>query len=146
MNLLRFTPSRELLNVHDEVNRLFDGAFSLLPTVDGASWMPPVDIHENESGFTLRMDVPGIKSEDIRVRVIDDTLTIEGERKLEPADDEKSRTHRMERLAGSFSRSFSLRTPVQASGIRATYKDGVLEVTLPRAEEAMPREIKVEVA
>jgi HSP20 family protein len=146
MNLVRFTPSRELLNVHDEVNRLFDGAFSLLPTVNGSSWMPPVDIHESETGFTLKMDVPGIKPEDLKVRVIDDTLTIEGERRFEQQDDDKGRTHRMERLVGNFSRSFSLRTPVNAAGIRASYRDGVLEVTLPRAEEAMPREIKVEVS
>ena len=144
MNLIRFTPAPRLLDVHDEVGRLLDGAFSLLPA--NSTWLPAVDVEEAESGFTLKMDVPGIKPEDVKVRVVDDVLTIEGERKLERVADDKGRTHRSERLAGSFSRSFALRTPVAAAGIKATYKDGVLEVTLPRAAEAMPREIKVETA
>ena len=143
MTLLRFHPGRELLDIHDQVNRLFEGTVPFLPNANGSPWVPPVDIHETESGYTLQMDLPGIKAEDVRVRMIDGTLTIEGERR---ADETKGRTHRVERLSGSFSRSFSLRTPVDPRGIRATCKDGVLEVTVPRAEEAMPREIKVETA
>jgi HSP20 family protein len=146
MNLIRFTPTPRLLDVHDEFGRLFDGAFSLLPPANGTNWLPAVDITETESGFTLKMDVPGIKPEDIQVRVIDDVLTIEGERTFEQIAEDKGRTHRSERVSGSFSRSFSLRSPVDASAIKATCKDGVLEVTLPRAAEAMPREIKVETA
>jgi len=146
MKLVRFTPSADLLGVHEDVARLIEGTFPLRPNGNGATWLPPVDIHETPSGFTLTMDVPGINPADIKVRIVDDTLTLEGERKIERVDDEgKSRTHRTERLDGSFSRSFTLRTPVNAAAIRAVYKDGVLEVTLPRAAEAMPREIKVEV-
>lgn len=146
MNLIRFTPASRLFDSPDEIGRLLDGAFSLLPSANLSPWMPAVDVEETESGFTLKMDLPGIKPEDVRVRVVDDVLTIEGERRLERVADDKGRTHRSERLAGSFSRSFSLRTPVDPSSIKATYRDGVLEVTLPRAAEAMPREIKVEVA
>ena len=142
MNLLRVTPGRDLLDVHDEVNRLFDGTFSLLPTAAA----PPVDIHETASGFTLEMDVPGIKPEDIKIKVVDDTLTIEGERKSEWTENGDGRTHRRERVFGAFTRRFTLRTPVNAAAITATSRDGVLTVTLPRAAEAMPREIKVEVS
>lgn len=148
MKLVRITPGPDLLGVHDDVARLIEGTFPLRPNGNGATWNPPVDIHETPSGFTLTMDVPGIHPADIRVRIVDGTLTLEGERKLERADDDggNARTHRAERLDGSFSRSFTLRTPVNAAAIRALYRDGVLEVTLPRAEEAMPREIKVEVS
>jgi HSP20 family protein len=143
MTLLRFHPGRELLDVQDQVNRLFAGTLPYRSGANGASWLPPVDIHETETGFTLRMDLPGFPPENVRVRMIDSTLTVEGERQ---ADEAKGRLHRAERLAGSFSRSFTLRSPVDADAIRAAYKDGVLEVTVPRAQEALPREIKVETA
>ena len=142
MNLIRIRPGRELLDVHDEVNRLLP----FTPSLDSTAFLPPVDIEETESGYTLKMDVPGIKPEDLKVRVVDAVLTIEGERSLERPADPKGRTHRAERPGGSFSRSFTLRAPVNAAAIQASAKDGVLEVTLPRAAEAMPREIKVEVA
>jgi HSP20 family protein len=145
MKLVRFTPDHDLLGLHDDVARLIQGNFPLRPNGNGATWLPPVDVHETPSGFTLTMDVPGINPADIKVRIVDGTLTLEGERKIEHGDDDAKTTHRSERLAGSFSRSFTLRTPVNAAAIRAVYKDGVLEVTLPRAEEAMPREIKVEI-
>jgi HSP20 family protein len=143
MTLLRFHPGRELLDIQDQVNRLFEGTLPLHPLANGSSWLPAVDVHETESGFTLRMDLPGIQPENVRVRMIDSTLTIEGERK---AEESKGRPHRVERMAGSFSRSFTLKTPVDAAAIRAAYRDGVLEVTVPRAEEALPREIKIETA
>lgn len=140
MNLIRFSPGRD---VHDEFDRLFDGAFSLLPSTRGTSWLPPVDIHETATGFTLKMDVPGIKPEDLKVNLVDGTLSIEGERTVEKTDD-NSRTHRSERITGSFVRRFTLKTPVDPAGIKAAYKDGVLNVTLPRAQEALPRNIRVE--
>jgi HSP20 family protein len=144
MNLLRVHPRHELLDVHDEVNRLFDGAVALLPGSPGTTWLPPVDIHETESGFTLKMDVPGIKPEDIRIRLVDDTLTIEGERAGQAEENGTGRVHKIERVTGRFARRFTLRTPVNPAAIQAACRNGVLEVTLPRAAEAMPREIKVE--
>jgi HSP20 family protein len=110
-----------------------------------AEWSPLVDVHETKDGFQLQVEVPGVKQEDIQVSMVGDTLTLKGERKRE-TEVKEDNYHRIERSYGTFQRSIVLPAVVDPNRIKATYRDGVLEVQLPKKEEAKPKEIKVEVA
>jgi len=108
------------------------------------TWSPKVDIYETDESYVLNAELPGLKKEDIQIDLNDNTLTLKGERKFEEKV-EKDNYVRVERSYGSFTRSFVLSDNVNPENIKATYKDGVLEVTLPKKEEAKPKEIKVEI-
>jgi HSP20 family protein len=149
MTLIRWNPiasSRELTRAHDEIDRLFDRFFDrpgyradLAP-----AYAPSVDIEETPEAYVFRADLPGIQLEDVKVNLMGGTLTLRGERK-QTTTDAKGNVHRVERVYGSFERSFELGKPVHAEHVKATYKDGVLEVRVPKAEEARLREIPVQV-
>ncbi len=109
------------------------------------SWYPAVDIFDNDNEIALKAELPGLKKEDIDIHVEDNLLTLRGERKREEEVKEKG-YFRSERAYGTFSRSFTLPATVAADKISANYKDGILSVTLPKAEEAKPRQIEVKVA
>lgn len=132
-----FEPFPGLKAFEETMNRLFTES-------NGRPWVPPVDIKENEHALILTADVPGLKFEDIDVRVENGTLTIRGERKFE-AKEEKTGYHRVERSYGAFQRVFDLPDTVDVEGVKADYKDGVLTVTLPKKEIAKPKQIKVQV-
>ena len=106
-------------------------------------WFPAVDIHEDAERIVLRAELPGVGRDDIDVSVEDGTLTLRGEKKQEKQV-ESAGAFRQERYYGSFSRSFVLPATINADRINATYKDGILEVVLPKAEEAKPRRIKID--
>jgi len=148
MTLIRWSParSRELTTVQDEVNRLFDSFFSHTPQRGdfNALFTPAVDIEENTDGYVIRMDLPGVSQKDVKVTLSGDLLTIRGERKQESKSDQGT-LHRVERVYGSFERSFTLGTPVRNDQVKAQVKDGVLEVRVPKAEEAKVRDIEVQV-
>jgi len=122
---------------------LNDSLFRLAPTETVGSWLPPVDIEEESDRVVLRAEIPGVSRDDIDVSVENGTLTLRGEKKQERKI-EAENAYRLERFYGSFSRSFVLPTRINAERIKATYKDGVLEVVLPKAEEAKPKKIKVQ--
>ena len=105
-------------------------------------WMPPFDVSETEGEIIVKAEIPGMKVEDIDITLTDGLLTIKGERKMEK-EDKQENYHRVERHFGSFSRSLNLGLKVEAEGIDAGYKDGVLTVTLPKAEEDRPKKIEV---
>ena len=107
-------------------------------------WSPAVDILETENELILKADVPGVNLEDIDVRVVNDTLTLKGERHFQQDDSVKG-FHRLERGYGSFVRSFAVPATVEADKVAAQYRNGVLTVTLPKKEAAKPRQVKVEV-
>lgn len=146
MTMLRLNSTRDLLDLQGEVNRLFGGGVGAAAAPPGSAWRPAVDVHETAAGFTLQMDLPGIKPEEVKIKFVDGTLTIDGERRIEAPAEDAATFHRTERSGGTFRRSFTLRTPIAAPDIRATYRDGVLEIFVPRAEEAKPREIRIQVA
>jgi HSP20 family protein len=111
----------------------------------GGDWTPPDDIFENKDHeIVLRAELPGLKREDIDIRVENSTLTLRGERKQENEVNQDN-YHRVERSYGNFSRSFSLPTTVNTEKVSATFADGVLTITLPTREEAKPRQIQVQV-
>jgi len=151
MTLIRWSPalgsSRELAGIQDEVNRLFDSFFtrgSLRGDV-APIFSPAVDIEETAEAFLIRADLPGVSQKDVKVSLMGDTLTLRGERKYE-TDRKNGNYHRVERVRGTFERTFTLGTPVRNDQVKAQFKDGVLEITVPKAEEAKRREIEIQVA
>jgi len=105
-------------------------------------WLPPFDVSETENEIIVKAELPGMDVKDIDIALTDGLLTIKGERKLEK-EDKKENYHRIERQFGSFSRSLNLGAKVRTDGIEAGYKDGILTVTLPKAEETKPKKIEV---
>jgi HSP20 family protein len=133
--------------LQDQINRLFNDAFertSFSQESNLTAWAPAVDIHENEHELVVKADLPGVDAKDLDIRVENNILTIRGERKFEKKVNEDSYL-RVERAYGSFSRSFSLANTVNPDGIKADYQDGVLSLTVPKREEAKPKQIKVSV-
>ena len=106
------------------------------------SWMPPVDIYETEDAFTATADLPGLKKDDIDISLEDNTLTVSGERTW-GSDDENGTFRRVERAHGKFSRSFSLPSGIDVTKLDASFKDGVLTLTMPKSEMAKVRKITV---
>jgi HSP20 family protein len=148
MNVIRFHPFPEITTLRDQINRLIDDAAQ--PHPDGGSapggrlWAPPVDVVENENELMLRLDLPGVDLQEIDIQLTGETLTLRGERRFERREGE-GYVH-LERPYGTFQRSFNLSVPVQADGVRADYKDGVLTVTLPKQEAVKPRKIQIQTA
>ena len=141
MALVRWDPARELASM--EIDRLHNMFSNFYGEGLSRSWAPPVDIYETaEHEVVLKAELPEMKREDINVTFENNVLTLKGERKV---TDEVSndRFQRLERFYGSFSRSFTLPSTVDASKISATYKDGVLTVRLPQREESRPKQIAV---
>ena len=143
--LSRFEPFRGVTTLQDQINRLVNEAFDR--TSDEANlttWAPAVDIYETEHELVVKADIPEIKPEELDIRVENNILTIRGERKFEKEVSENNYL-RVERSYGSFSRSFSLSNTVNAEAIKADYKNGVLTLSIPKREEAKPKQIKVNV-
>jgi HSP20 family protein len=141
----RFEPYSGAATLQDQVNRLLNQAFG--NSSDEASittWAPAVDIYETEHELVVKADLPDVRPEDLDIRVENNILTIRGDRKFEKKVDEKNYL-RVERTYGSFSRSFSLVNTVNSEAIKADYKNGVLTLTIPKREEAKPKQIKVNV-
>jgi HSP20 family protein len=137
---------RRFPSLRHELDRFFEGPFGELARASQFLnlWTPAVDLLETDNEYVVKAEVPGLKIEEIGVSVHDNALVITGERK---SDDKGEATvlHRSERLAGKFERVVQLPKPVAADKVSATYKDGILTVTLPKTEEAKPKQIKINV-
>ncbi len=152
--LTRWDPFRELTSLQDRVNRLFQDAWSPATgaavtrggeeSLLGGSFVPPVDVYEDEHQIMLKMEVPGIDQKDIDIQVENNILTIHGERKLEKEEKEEN-FQRVERRYGSFTRSFTLPHTVDPEKINADYENGILKIGLAKREEAKPKQIKVNI-
>ena len=151
MNIIRYQrlPQRDLsvafdrfANLREEFDRVFDTSFGsfLRPLGSLNQWNPAVDVYQNKDQYTVHAELPGLKKEEIEISLNGDTLTISGERKQETKSEEGFRS---ERFFGKFQRSVILPVPVNAEKVSATYKDGVLTVVLPKADEAKPKQIPV---
>ena len=131
-----------LTNMRAEMDRVFEstvGSFSRSPA-PLSRWNPAVNVYQDKDQFTVVVELPGFKKEEIEISLHDDTLTISGERKREESSEQEFLT---ERLYGKFQRSLTLPTAVDADKVKASYKDGLLQVVLPKAEEAKPKQIEV---
>ncbi len=150
MALIRWQPihpARDFVRMQSDLDRLFDGVFqpsALRPRFE-LETAPAVDIEEDTEGFVLRADLPGVQQKDVKVHLYGDTLTIRGERDLASERNEKG-AHRVERYSGVFERTFTLGVPVRADQVKAVFHDGVLEIRVPKADEARTREIEIQVA
>jgi HSP20 family protein len=149
MSTMRWDPFRDLTSIQDEMNQMFDRVFGRRGAGAGreaglttAAWAPAVDIAEDKGAYVVTAEVPGIKPEDLQVTLEDGLLTIQGERRMEEESSDRQ-YHRVERRFGSFRRSITLPSQVQADAIEASYSDGVLQVLVPKAESAKPKKITV---
>jgi HSP20 family protein len=155
MSLVRWSQARDLptfpsdvLNIQREINRMFDSFFrsgwnedtSLAPAV----WSPATDITEDEHGFSVKVELPGVKKDEVKITMENSVLTIRGEKKQEK-ESKKDSVHRVERMYGTFQRSFTLPSSVRSEKIEAAFADGILTIALPKAEDARPKQIDVKV-
>ena len=145
--ITRWEQSRGLPSLQDQVNRLFEDNFSRDRSghADMATWAPVVDIYETENELVVKADLPGLQDKDIDVRVENNMLTIRGERKFEK-DVNEDNYLRVERVYGSFMRSFTLPNTVSSESIRAEYRNGVLILHMAKREESKPKQIKISVS
>lgn len=145
--ITRWEPFRELNTLQDRLNRLFQDSYArgADELMTAGSFVPAVDVYEDEQAITLKVEVPGIEQKDIDLRLENDTLTVRGERKFEQEEKEEN-FHRIERRYGSFTRSFTLPNTVDTDKVTAEYENGVLRVRMAKRAEAKPKQIKVNVS
>lgn len=142
--LVRFDPFREITTLREDMNRLFSRTLGDAPAPAAAStWSPAVDIFDAADAIVLKAELPGLDAADIDIEVDENVLTLKGERRLEDRVEE-GRYHRVERAYGAFQRTITLPQNVRADAITASVDRGVLEVRVPKAEEARPRRIQVQ--
>jgi HSP20 family protein len=144
MRLVRWTPFRDLMNIHEETGKMLDSFFERRGEDGDVDWAPAMDVSELENEIVVKAEIPGMEKEEIKVTVKDDMLTVSGEKKREERE-EGENWHRVERTYGSFRRVLTLPS-VDNEKVEATYKDGVLKIRLPKQESAKPKEIPVKVS
>ncbi|MFQ5770989.1 MAG: Hsp20/alpha crystallin family protein [bacterium] len=147
MYLTRWNPARDLLGITEEMNRLVDNVFkgdTREASLFKGSWSPVVDISEDNDNFYLHVELPGLKREDVKVRYEEGLLTVTGEKKAEKEEKDVN-YHRVERSYGKFERSFRVPSRIINDKIDADFSNGVLTITLPKAEEIKPKEIEVKI-
>jgi len=139
-------PFGRLFGLRNELDRLFE-PFAEFTRSSGllSAWNPAVDLYEDKDNVIVKVELPGMKKEDIDVSLHDGALSISGERKSEEKF-EDAETYRAERFVGRFHRTVTLPSPVSAEKVKAQYKDGILTITLPKTEEAKPKQIEVNVS
>ena len=150
MSIIRWNPARELLNMEREFNKLFNsfgkrlsiGELDSLDEYENAIWMPLADIKEDKNNYFVMLDLPGISKDEVKVAYNNGQLSVSGERKQEK-ETMDSKFQRVERVFGRYYRSFTLPQKVKEDKIEAEFKDGQLKITVPKAEEAKPKELEI---
>ena len=145
MAVVRWDPFRDLSMLQDRMNRLFDNAGRTWQPDEASAttiWSPAVDIFETEGEIVVKAELPGMERKDITLHLENNVLSLRGERKFEKETKDEN-YHRIERSYGAFSRSFAIPATVDEEKIRAEYKDGVLNIVLPKKEQARPKQIKI---
>jgi HSP20 family protein len=141
-SLSRFEPFRDVASLNDEVERVFRQAFGGANATSAGAFSPALDVEETEEGFTLHVELPGVSAEDVEVSLEENVLTVAGERPFYEGKD-ASTFRRIERHVGRFHRAVRLPDRVDGDGVTATYRDGLLTIAVPKAEEAKPRRIQI---
>jgi HSP20 family protein len=153
MALVKWNPSKELLSIEREFNRMFNSLSNRFGFGNGddvdkeyenAVWSPLSDIYEDSNNYVLTLDLPGIKKENVKISYVDGQLNISGDRKQEK-ESKDGTYHRVERSYGKYFRSFSLPKEIKDDKIDAEFKDGQLTITVPKAEEVKPKAIDIKV-
>ena len=146
MSMVRWDPFADMAQLREQVNRLFEQSITRTGHEPASlrTWAPVVDIAETDDALLMHVELPGVNPAEINIQVEGDTLTLRGERKFH--QEEKGKQYvRIERAYGAFQRSFTLNVPIKQDQVHAAYRDGVLEITLPKAEEVKPKLIKVNI-
>lgn len=143
----RWEPFRSVGDIQGEVNRLFDSFFGRPASmaVGERMWAPLADMYETKDDLFVTLELPGLTDKDVNVSINGDMLTVKGERRFEHDLQDES-YYRLERVYGKFERTMPLPIPVQADKVKASYREGVLEIRLPKVEAVKPKEIKIDVA
>ena len=148
MALVKWDPFRDVAELQNRINRMFDDSFgpsrNREDEVNVCAWRPVVDIYETETGVILSVDLPGVGKENVSVEVKDNVLTLKGER-FPKTEINQEAYYRQERTYGTFQRSFTLHHNIQPDLIKATFRDGMLEIEIPRPDEEQPKQITVNV-
>lgn len=147
MSLIRWDPFDELVTIRDAMNRVFDETFArrgMGGFAIGRAWQPSVDMYETENELVVRADLPGVDQKDVEVTLTDTALTIKGESKYEKEVEDKN-VYRRERAYGTFARTLPITTKVKPDQARASFKNGVLEVVIPKAEEAKGKVYRLDI-
>jgi HSP20 family protein len=146
MAITRWDPFREVSTLQNRLNSIFQdyNRGDVGDALSASSFVPPVDIYEDEHRIVLKLEVPGMKQDDLDIQLENNTLTVRGERKLEKEEKEEN-FHRIERRYGSFYRAFTIPSTVNPDSVKADYDAGVLRVQLEKRAEAKPKQIKVQV-
>ena len=151
MALIRWKPTTDfwepfgnIEDIREEMNRMFDTSLRRRGSLFDSAFAPAIDVVEEKDNYLVKADLPGLSKDDVNVAIQDNFLTIKGERKHE-VEKKESNFYHQERVYGQFVRTVELPARVEASKVTANFKDGVLQVTLPKSEEAKPKEIKVSV-
>ncbi len=152
MTLVRFNPMRDMLNFEREISRLFNSFENKVgfpkkevdEELENAVWSPLTDITEDKDNFFLKLDLPGVAKEDVKISFNNGQLCVSGERKQEKEEKETT-YHRVERIYGKYYRSFTLPKEIKLNEITADFKNGQLSVTIPKAEEIKPKELEIKV-
>ena len=148
MALIRWEPTRELSSLQGEMNRLFNSFFEAPSQVANGGtgmvnrWIPAMDLVEQDEHYVLRADLPGMREDDVNIELENNVLTVSGERKHESTDKGKG-FYRIERASGSFSRILTLPEGVDAAAIAASFRDGVLELRIPKPEQRKPHRVRI---
>ena len=145
MKLIRWDPLQELVAMNNRLSRTLGEPYTSRVEDAFGAWAPPVDVFEKDDHLVIRAEIPGLQKEDMDVRIENGVLTLRGERKQDAGIREDT-AHRVERVYGRFTRSFTLPTMVDAAKVTATYKDGILEVSVPKVETAKPKRVEIQAA
>ncbi len=144
--IIKWDPFKEISSLREEIDKLFDSFFGRRSFFFGETetFVPACDLEETEESFIVSAEIPGMKKDEIKVTVDEDGITISGERKREK--EEKGKTyHRIERTYGKFQRYIPFPKEVQPEKAKASYKDGILRIEIPKSEKVKPKEIKIEI-
>jgi HSP20 family protein len=148
MAIIRWTPLRNMMSFRDEMDKLLDDFYGRLsPSAESyeGDWLPAMDMKETDNEIVACIELPGLSKGDIKVSVRNDVLSVSGEKKAEKSE-QKENLHRVERSYGYFKRSVALPVEVDSEKVKATFKDGVLKITLPKVESRKPKEIPIQVS
>ena len=144
--IVKFDPFRDMVTLRDRMDRLFEDSLSKARGGEEefglSTWSPSVDIYETKDNLVIKAEIPGIEKKDVTIEVKDNTLKLKGERKFEKNVEEEN-YHRMECSYGSFQRIFTLPATINQEKIAASFKNGMLEITMPKKEEKKPKQIEI---
>lgn len=148
MSIVRWDPFRDVAVLQDRINRIFNESFDVSRELDDDvslyDWRPPVDIYETTDGFILKVELAGVEKEDVSVEVKDNVLTLNGERLLDP-EIKDEHYYRKERTFGKFHRSFTLQESIKPEQVKASFKNGVLTIAVPRPTEEKSEQVTVNI-